>query len=63
MEVVAGEVDGGELGVGDFDALGVVALIELGVDLKPGVGGGGGDRVDDDFVAVSRVKILRTLVS
>jgi len=51
VEVVAGEVDCRQLGVADFDALGVVALVELGVDAQPGVGRCGGDRVDDDLVA------------
>lgn len=33
---------------------GVVALVELGVDLQPGAGGRLGDRVDDDLVADQR---------
>jgi hypothetical protein len=51
VEVVAAQVDGGELLVGDLDALGIVALVELGVDAQPGVGRRCGDRVDDDLVA------------
>src|SRR3990172_8976582 len=47
VEWVAGEVDGGELGVADLDALGVGALVEAGVDGQGGAGGGGGDQVDD----------------
>jgi hypothetical protein len=47
VEVVALGLDGGELGVGDLDLVGVVALIELRVDLEPGAGGGRGDQVDD----------------
>jgi len=34
VELVAGDVDRGELLVGDFDAFGVVAVVELGVDLQ-----------------------------
>jgi hypothetical protein len=51
VEVVAVQVDGGQFLVGDFDALGIVALVELGVDAQPGVGRRCGDRVDDDLVA------------
>jgi len=47
VELVAVQVDGGELSVGDVDALGVVALIKL-------FGGRRGDRVDDDLVADER---------
>ena len=47
MELVAGEVDGGELLVGDDELLWVVALVEAGVDREAGAGGGGGDQVDD----------------
>jgi len=32
-----GEADLGELLVGDLDAFGVVALVEMGVDLQPWV--------------------------
>jgi len=51
VEAVGGEGHGGELFVGDLDAGGVVALIETGVDLEAGAGGGVGDQVDDDLVA------------
>ena len=40
--------------VGDLDALGVVAGIELGADGQPGAGGGRGDGVHDDLVAGQR---------
>jgi hypothetical protein len=33
MELVAGEVDGLELGVGDLDLAGVVAFVQARVDL------------------------------
>lgn len=51
VEVVGGEGDPGELFVGDLDAGGVVALVEAGVDLEAGAGGGVGDQIDDDLVA------------
>lgn len=41
---------GGEFGVGDFLAEGVVALVEVGLDFQAGPGGGGGDQLDDDPV-------------
>ena len=46
---MAGDVHGGELGVGDLDAALVVAVVESGVDLQAGVGRGGADQVHDDF--------------
>jgi hypothetical protein len=42
VERVAGEVDGGQFGVGDL-GLGVVVLVEAGVDLEPRARGRGGD--------------------
>jgi hypothetical protein len=38
------EVDGGELCVADFDAFGVFAVVEAGVDGQAGLGGGRGRR-------------------
>jgi hypothetical protein len=46
MERVAGEVDSGKLVIGDVD-LGVVVLVEAGVELEPGGGVGRADQVDD----------------
>ena len=54
MEVVALEVDRGEFGVGDLDLLGVVVLVEAGVDLQALARRRRGDRVDDDLVADER---------
>ena len=51
MEVVAEEVDGVHLGIGDFDACRIGVAIELAAHLEAGVGGGGGDQLDDDLVA------------
>jgi hypothetical protein len=49
VEVVALEVDRGELFVRHFDAFGVGARVESGVDLQAGVGGCAGDQVDNDL--------------
>jgi hypothetical protein len=49
VEGVAVEVDGGQLGVGDAELVGVGARVQLGVDLKAGAAGGRGDQVDDDL--------------
>ena len=43
-----------EFGIGDFDSLGITALVEFGADLEPLLGGGVGDQVNDDFVAHQR---------
>lgn len=51
VEVVSGEGQGLDLGLGDLDAERVVAVVELGVDLQPGAGRGRPDEVDYDFVA------------
>ena len=47
VPVVAGEVDGAHLLVGDFDAFGVGGVVELGLDGEAGGGGCGADQVDD----------------
>ena len=51
MEWVQRDANGGELGVGDFDALGVFVLVQLSADLEAGVGGGSGDQLDNGAVA------------
>jgi hypothetical protein len=51
MELVSGDVDGGDLLVCDFDLLGVGGFVESGVDVQAGVGCGRGDQLDDDLVA------------
>jgi hypothetical protein len=45
--LVAGEVDGLDLVVGDADFVGVAAVVESCVDLQAGAGRGRGDQVDD----------------
>ena len=47
MKLTASDVDGLELGVRHLDLVRVGALVEPGVDLKPGAGRGAGDQVDD----------------
>ncbi len=55
MELAAAEVDGGELGVGDLDLVGIAALIELGVDLEAAASRGRGDQVDDHLAGDERL--------
>ena len=50
MEVVAVEVDFGQLSVADLDPGGVDVVVQAGVDLQAGAGGGAGDQVDDGGV-------------
>jgi hypothetical protein len=50
MEVVAAEAHGSQLVVDDLDALGVVGLVQAGVDFEAGASGGRGDQADDDLV-------------
>jgi hypothetical protein len=50
VEVVAVEVDGSEILIGDFEAGWVGVGVELAADGEPGGGRGGGDEADDDGV-------------
>jgi len=50
IPVVSGDGQGGELGVTDLDALGIVGLVPLGEDAQSGGRGGGAYEVDDDLV-------------
>jgi hypothetical protein len=54
VEVVAAEVQGGHLLVGDLDPRLVGAFVQTGVDLQAGGGGRGGDQADDRLVAGQR---------
>jgi len=45
------DVDGGHLGVGDDNAAGVLASIELAAHREAGFGGGGGDQLDNHPIA------------
>jgi hypothetical protein len=47
VERVTGEVDGGELSVGDFDAFGVFVFIQFGMHFEAGFGRRRGDQLDD----------------
>ena len=47
MEFVAGEVHGGKLGIGNFDALGIFVLIQFSAYLETGFGCGRGDQLHD----------------
>ena len=50
MEGVAGEVDRGELGVGDLDTFRVLLLIQLGTHFEACFGGRSGDQLDNRSV-------------
>src|SRR5206468_11470137 len=55
VEGVAGEVDGGDVGVADLDPFRVAAFVEARVDAQPGAGRGCGDQVDDHLAADQRL--------
>ena len=55
MERVAGEVDGGELGVGDFDAFGIFVFIQFGAHFEAGFGRRCGDQLNDRAIAAQRL--------
>jgi hypothetical protein len=48
LEVVGVQVDGGEVGVADLDAFGVVAVVEAGVD------------GEDGLVVVAAIRLMMT---
>src|SRR5450755_1881980 len=54
MELIAGDVDGGQLCRGDFDPFLVVAGVQARVDLQAGAGRGRADQVDDHLQALKR---------
>ena len=41
---MAGEIDGGQLGIGNFDAFGIFVFVQFGADFEAGVGCGRGDQ-------------------
>ena len=55
MERVRGEVDGGELSVGNFDSFGIFVFVQFSAHLEADVGGGRGDELDDGAVAAQRL--------
>ena len=55
MEIAAGDVDVGQLIVGDGDAFWVTRLIKTTAHDEAGVGAGGGDQFDDDLVGEQRL--------
>src|ERR1700688_4015234 len=54
VEIVAEEIEGVDLGVGDLDALGVGIGVEFTADREAGVSGGCGDELDDSLIADQR---------
>ena len=55
MERVAGEADGGQLRVGDFDAFWIFVFVQLGTHLEAGIGCRRGDQLDDRAIATQRL--------
>src|SRR5260370_27936431 len=51
VELGAFDVDGGHLGVGNDDAVGVLPSVEFTAHGEASFGGGGGDQLDDDPIA------------
>ena len=54
MEVIWGDVDGGDLGVGDLDRLGVVVVVERAPDGEAVAGRGCADELNDHLTADER---------
>src|SRR5216684_9011777 len=54
MKVIGDAVDGGEVCVGDGDALGIVAVIEAATNGEAGIGSGGADQLENDLMADER---------
>src|SRR5271156_5816292 len=54
MEVMAMEIEGVHLGVGNFDALRIGVDVEFAAYGQAGVGVGGSDQLDDGLVAEQR---------
>jgi hypothetical protein len=50
VEIAAGDVDGGELNIGDGDAFWIARLIKTTAYGKAGIGARCGDEFDDDLV-------------
>ena len=54
MKVVVLDGDGAHLGVADLDAGRISVGVDLALHLQPGVGGRGGDELDDGLIADER---------
>ncbi len=55
MELGWGDVETGDLLVGDLDALLVGVLVQPAPDGEPGLRGGAGDQLDDDLMRQQRL--------
>ena len=55
MEGIVLDVESGHLGIADLDALGIAVGVDITSDGEPGIGGGGGDQLNDDLVADKRL--------
>ena len=55
MERVAGEVDGGQLRVGNLDAFGIFVFVQFSAHSEAGIGCRRGDQLDDRAIAAQRL--------
>ena len=51
MEVMAVEIDASHFGIGNLETGGISVGIDLATDFEAGVGGSGGDQLNDDLMA------------
>ena len=54
LEGMALNVEGGQFGIADLDALRIAALVDVASDGEAGIGRSGADQLDDDVVADER---------
>ena len=54
MERMSGEVDGGQLRVGNLDAFGIFVYIQFSVHFEAGIGCRRGDQLDDRAITAQR---------
>ena len=52
---MAGQVDGGDLEIGNFDTFGVFVFVQFGAHFEAGFGRGGGDQLNDRAIAAQRL--------
>ena len=63
VEVVALEIEGVHVGVGDFDALGIGVGVEFAADGQAGVSVGSGDQLDDGVDGLAAIMNSATAAS
>ena len=52
---MAGQIDGGDLRIGNLDPLGIFVFVQLGAHFEAGVGCGRGNQLDDCAIAAQRL--------